>query len=139
MSDGPRTLDDVSAYESHVERLVREATERGEFDNLPGAGRPLDLGGADDPNWWVRRKLEQGDLDPIAALPVVLQLRKEREGFPQSLADIRDERTVRDTLADFNRRVRLDRLEPRFGPTANLVVQTVDIDEMVRRWRALRR
>jgi hypothetical protein len=27
-------------YESWVERQIREATERGEFDNLPGAERP---------------------------------------------------------------------------------------------------
>jgi len=38
-------LDD---YSSHVDRLIREAQERGEFDNLPGAGKPLDLG-RDDP------------------------------------------------------------------------------------------
>ena len=35
---------------------IREAQERGEFDNLPGAGKPLtDLGDTDDPMWWVRR------------------------------------------------------------------------------------
>ncbi len=34
-------LDD---YGSHVDRLIREAQERGEFENLPGAGKPLDLG-----------------------------------------------------------------------------------------------
>jgi hypothetical protein len=37
-----------------VERLIREARERGEFDDLPGAGRPLDLD--DDELWWIRRK-----------------------------------------------------------------------------------
>ncbi len=30
-------------YDEYVEELIREAMERGEFDNLPGAGRPLDL------------------------------------------------------------------------------------------------
>ena len=30
-------------YESAVEKAIREAQERGEFDNLPGAGEPLDL------------------------------------------------------------------------------------------------
>ena len=28
-------------YESVVDRQIREAQERGEFDNLPGAGKPL--------------------------------------------------------------------------------------------------
>jgi DnaJ family protein C protein 28 len=30
-------------WESTVERQIREAMERGEFDNLPGKGKPLDL------------------------------------------------------------------------------------------------
>ena len=33
----------MDPYESVVERQIREAQERGEFDNLPGAGKPLEL------------------------------------------------------------------------------------------------
>ena len=29
--------------ESWIDQQIREAQERGEFDNLPGKGRPLDL------------------------------------------------------------------------------------------------
>jgi hypothetical protein len=38
-----------------VEKQIREAQERGEFDNLPGAGKPLRGIDADrdDPDWWV--------------------------------------------------------------------------------------
>lgn len=28
---------------SHVDRMIHEAQQRGDFDNLPGAGKPLDL------------------------------------------------------------------------------------------------
>ena len=28
---------------SHVDQMIREAQRRGDFDNLPGAGKPLDL------------------------------------------------------------------------------------------------
>ena len=59
-------------WETPVERAIREAQERGEFDDLPGAGRPLSLGdpeGPDDPLWWVRRKLEAEQLDLSAAMP----------------------------------------------------------------------
>ncbi len=31
------------SFEKSVEALLREAIERGEFDNLPGKGKPLDL------------------------------------------------------------------------------------------------
>ena len=38
-----------------VERLIRDATEAGEFDELPGAGMPLPGAGKfDDDLWWVR-------------------------------------------------------------------------------------
>ena len=43
-----------------VERRIREAMERGEFDDLPGAGEPLPgAGGAHDPNWWLRSFLDR--------------------------------------------------------------------------------
>jgi hypothetical protein len=31
------------AFERIVEAMIREAMERGEFDNLPGKGKPIDL------------------------------------------------------------------------------------------------
>lgn len=43
-----------------VERQIREAIERGEFDDLPGAGEPLPgAGGPRDPNWWLRSFLDR--------------------------------------------------------------------------------
>jgi len=34
---------DSDSWESAIDRQIREAEERGAFDNLPGKGRPLDL------------------------------------------------------------------------------------------------
>ncbi|HEX2038080.1 MAG TPA: DUF1992 domain-containing protein [Chloroflexota bacterium] len=33
----------IKSWESHVDLMIREAQARGEFDNLPGAGKPLQL------------------------------------------------------------------------------------------------
>jgi hypothetical protein len=45
----------ASWYESHIDRKIREAQEQGQFDNLPGAGRPLsDHGREYDEDWWVK-------------------------------------------------------------------------------------
>jgi hypothetical protein len=33
----------IESWDSHVDRVIREAQVRGEFDNLPGEGKPLDL------------------------------------------------------------------------------------------------
>ncbi|WAC55356.1 DUF1992 domain-containing protein [Gordonia sp. SL306] len=125
-------------YESRVEKMIREATERGEFDNLPGMGRPLDLSDADDPDWWVKRKIRDENLDSSALLPMPLQLRKEAQGFPESLREIADENAVREILTDFNRRVREAHLGSRAGLPTLITAHTVDVAELVRQWRALR-
>lgn len=60
MSGRKRTRE---SRESFVERQIREAHERGEFDNLPGAGKPLpDLDRPHDELWWVRKKLKDENL-----------------------------------------------------------------------------
>lgn len=55
-----------------AERRIREAIAQGAFDDLPGAGKPLDLRGAGDPDWWIRRKLEDEGLDAAAIAPGAL-------------------------------------------------------------------
>jgi hypothetical protein len=48
------------SYETLPERLIREAIESGEFDDLPGAGRPLPgAGDPDDELWWVREWIKR--------------------------------------------------------------------------------
>jgi hypothetical protein len=127
--------------ESWAERLIREAIERGEFDHLPGAGRPLDLGPIDgpaDPDWWIRAKLRRENLDASGALPTALLLRKEAERFPESLRDLTTEAQVREVLEDYNRRVKLDRLRPAVGGLPPLLARTVDVESLLTQWRAMR-
>lgn len=125
-------------WESPVERQIREAQERGDFDDLPGAGKPLDLGDVNDPDWWVKRMAAREKIDMSGALPGALGLRKEAAGFPESLVDVAREESVREILQDFNHRVLADRLRPAVGNLPPLLAKTVDVDEMVERWRLLR-
>ncbi len=129
----------AETFETRIDRLIREAQDRGEFDNLPGAGKPLDLSDADDPEWWAKRKIKEEKLDPSELLPPTLQLRRERQGFPESLEDVRDEAAVRAVLEDFNNRVRRDLLAPGLGPMSQVLARTVDVEDMIGRWRRLRR
>ncbi len=125
-------------FENLVERQIREARERGDFDNLPGAGKPLPgLDGPNDPDWWVKGYLRRENLDLSAALPTPLALRKEAAAFPQSLLDVRTEAQVREILEDFNQRVKMDRLRPAVGDLPPLLARTVDVDELVEQWRTL--
>ena len=119
-------------YESWVERQVREAIERGEFDNLPRAGRPLPgMNGREDENWWVKGLLEREQL-PMP-LPTSLALRREVTDLPQTLADVPDERTVRDIIEDLNRRIRDSHRRRVDGPP--IVVKPVDVEQAVTDWR----
>jgi hypothetical protein len=121
-------------YESWVERQIREAQERGEFDDLPGFGKPLRLGDPQDENWWVRGLIERENLDVSVALPPQLALRREAQTLPERIMAERSERAVRDLLEDFNARVRECWRRPVEGPL--VVVRTVDVERIVEQWRA---
>lgn len=48
------------SVEPFADRLIREAIERGEFDDLPGVGKPIPGAGTnDDPGWWIRSWLQR--------------------------------------------------------------------------------
>lgn len=129
----------MERWESSVDRAIREATERGEFDNLPGAGKPLrHIDPTTDPDWWVKQLAEREHLDFAGALPPAIALRKEAAAFPGSLVELRTEESVRAVLQDYNARVRRDRLRPAEGPLPPLLAPTVDVDDLVARWRRLR-
>lgn len=125
-------------WESPVERAIREAQERGEFDDLPGAGKPLDLHDANDPDWWIKRYAARENLDLGGALPGALALRKEAAGYPESLAEVTREEHVREIIEDYNKRVLADRLRPAVGNLPPLLAKTLDVDDVVRQWRELR-
>lgn len=123
---------------SWVDVEIEQAQRRGDFDNLPGAGKPLKNLDQTDPDWWIKGLIEREQLDLSAALPTVMALRQERRGFPESLAGIADEVAVRERLADYNQRVLEDRRTPVVGLNSPVVAGRVDVDEMVEQWRALR-
>ena len=119
-------------YESWVERQIREAIERGEFDNLPGAGKPIPgLNGRDEENWWVKRFLEREKI-PMP-LPTSLALRKEIADLQQTLADVRTEKEVRAIVSDLNERIRDTHRRRVDGPP--LVLRPVDVEDVVAEWR----
>ena len=50
--------------ETFVDRIIRESMERGEFDDLPGQGKPIPGAGThDDDLWWVREWIKRNRED----------------------------------------------------------------------------
>jgi hypothetical protein len=61
-------MDMPDVVESVVERRIREAMERGEFENLPGAGQPLPRAGEPyDEMWWVKAWLARNHIESAGA------------------------------------------------------------------------
>ncbi|WP_430332126.1 DUF1992 domain-containing protein [Rhodococcus sp. ACT016] len=119
-----------ATFESWVETQIRCAYERGEFENLAGAGKPIPGYGGDD--WWVRGYLEREGLSADDLLPEPLRLRKDIERLPETVRSARTEREVRDEVARLNRRVAVWLRNPT-GP--QVPIRRVDPDEVVERWR----
>ncbi|MDF2920255.1 MAG: hypothetical protein K0S70_4473 [Microbacterium sp.] len=127
----PNALDRAA----YVEVAIQQAIRRGEFDDLPGAGKPLpDLGRQHDPDWWIRRKIETERLTGLG--PPALTLRVEGRELSGRLDELAREEDVREALEDFNRRVIEARRQLLGGPP--VVTPTRDVETEVSAWRARR-
>lgn len=118
-----------------VETAIQIAIRRGEFDDLPGAGKPLEgLGTHHDPDWWIRRKIESENLTGLG--PPAILLRTEDRELDANLDNLSRENDVRDVLEDFNSRVIAARRQLMGGPP--VVTKTRDVDAEVAAWRERR-
>lgn len=120
---------------AYVESAIQQAIRAGEFDNLPGAGKPLaGLGGHHDPDWWIRRKIEAENLTGLG--PPALALRVEHAEFEDRLDLLTRESDVREAVQDFNHRVREARRQLLGGPP--VVTPTRDVHAEVAAWHERR-
>ena len=115
-----------------VDLAIQQAVERGEFDDLPGYGKPIeDLGSEHDPDWWVKKLVEREQITGV--LPPALQIRKDDAELDDRLDRIGVEREVRAELDAFNERVRKAIYQPLGGPP--MITKQRDVEAEVARWR----
>ena len=118
-------------WESAVEKQIRDGMARGDFDNLPGQGKPLPgLDGSRDDDWWIKQKLKQ---EQLSYLPPALALRKEVEDARARIAAASSEADVREVLAAINARIREVNSRTIDGPTSTQM--PLDVESVVARWR----
>jgi len=118
-----------------VDTVIDQAVRRGEFDDLPLAGKPIPgLTGRHDPDWWLKGVIEREQLTGLG--PPAMLLKAEDRGLDDRLDAELDERAVREILEDFNARVVDARRQLLGGPP--VVTPTRHVEAEVVRWRARR-
>ncbi|MFI0810169.1 DUF1992 domain-containing protein [Streptomyces echinatus] len=122
-------------FESWVDKQIRDAQGRGEFDRLPGAGAPLptEVDSTYDELWWVKRKMVR---EGLAVLPPALALRKEAEDALEAAYAAPSERIARKIVEDVNVRIKDMMFKPPPGPF--LGKKPYDVEEVLRERRRRR-
>jgi Domain of unknown function (DUF1992) len=124
------------SFTTWIDKQINEAAERGEFDNLPGAGRPLPKHGDEDAHQaWLREYVRREGLSSEEMLPAPLKLRKQAERLAAAAPGLPSEQAVRDAASELNERIMEWRRIP-LGPP--IFVPLVNTEELVASWHAAR-
>lgn len=120
-----------------IEQRIRAAQEQGDFENLPGFGKPIpDIDEPFREGRWVAEKLKRENVNASALLPPALALAKELEDLPVRLQSLHTEEMVRKVVTDLNERVLQMLRRPPAGPLVQ--IELVDVDAVVGEWRTNR-
>lgn len=117
-----------------VEAQIQRAINDGEFDNLPGAGKPIPgIDRPHDPDWWIKRPIER---ERISVLPPALALRTEDARLNDELDRVTTPDGVRSRLEDFNSRIIDARRQLQGGPP--VITPLRDIEAEIEAWQRRR-
>jgi hypothetical protein len=120
-----------------VEMQIQQAMRRGDFDNLPGAGKLIPgLDRPHDPDWWVKSLIERERISGAGVLPPALALRTENLELDDRLDREATPEAVRAALEDFNARIVDARRQLQGGPP--VITPLRDVDAEVEAWAARR-
>ncbi|ROS75314.1 DUF1992 domain-containing protein [Cellulomonas sp. PhB143] len=134
-AEARRARDRAATRHLWVERQIREAMERGEFDDLPLAGRPIPGLDSRDPDWWLKNLVRRENITGVA--PEAIQLRKDDAVLDARLDGLLTEAEVRAAVEEFDARVVAARRQLLGGPP--VVTPPRDVEGEVARWHERRR
>lgn len=121
-------------WESWIDKQIREAEQRGAFEDLPGAGQPIpDLDKPFDELWWVKNKLHR---EGLSYMPPSVALRKEAHHALEAVSRAQSEADVRRLIADINEQIREANRKGIRGPS--LMLMPFDVERVVQQWHEQR-
>ena len=123
------------SFRTWVDSQISASIERGDFERLSGAGKPLrDLHRDQTAYDWALAKARREGVDTAAMLPPGLALRRDRDELPARAALLGSETEVRALAEDYNVRVEAFWRRPqesRWSPLPGLA----DVESLVDWWR----
>jgi hypothetical protein len=117
-----------------AEERIAAAQAEGQFDNLPGFGKPIP--GIDEPHdelWWVKDKLKR---ERLSSLPPALAIRLDVEQTLARISGLATERDVRQAITALNERIRKASFAVTWGPAVDVV--PLDVSEIIAQWKTAR-
>ena len=122
-------------FTSWIDQQINNAAERGAFDDLPGAGKPLPKRNDFDGQAWLADyvRLEGGSIEDT--LPTPLRLRKQRELLAAAVPEFASEEQLREAAAELNEQIIRSRRLPQDLP---IFVPLVDTEGLVKLWQIAR-
>ena len=120
-------------FEGFADAQIRKAREEGQFDDLPGKGKPLDTQDVYDPLWWGKQLVRR---EGISVLPPALEIRRTVERELERIDQLKSEHQVRGTIAALNDKIRLVNRSNVSGPPTTQAI--LDVEKVVSGWREAR-
>ena len=137
----------MDKYERLVDKLIRESMERGEFDDLPGSGEPIDLNenpfvppdmqtvnrilknAGFAPAWIEERKaIDASFIEAKTQLTRAKEIYSRESKLTDSPQWKRAVQEFRETVAELNRRIKFYNLK---APTVGFHRKMIDVEEIV--------
>jgi DnaJ family protein C protein 28 len=134
----------MDKYEPLIDRMIRESMDRGEFDDLPGSGQPIDLSenpyekpelrsvhrllknAGFAPAWIEERKDIDAEFQRLYAI-----VQRAHSLYDSKAGDVRWQRALkefREHIEELNQRIRLYNLK---APAIGFHRQVIDIDSLI--------
>jgi GNAT superfamily N-acetyltransferase len=120
-----------TTWKAWVDQAIQQAEREGEFENLPGKGKPLPgLGEVYDPDWWTKSLVQR---EKVSVLPPALRIKRRVEQELPRIRSLVREPDVRIALEKLNAEIVVVNRSVTEGPATHIA--PLDADAFMQRWR----
>ncbi len=119
------------AWQLIADAKIEQAIRDGQFENLDGFGKPLDIDlSTMDDFWWLKEKAKREQLN---LLPPAMILKREVEQETQEILNLEDEQAVRQRVRKINRTIIAANMKILWGPPSQ--VMPINETQFVQKWK----